>query len=143
MWADSGAANLPGRIFIKWINKILTFLLYGALDAGGSLITQSFMPQSFRHSSAVWAGRAAFTRNMVSLSDALRRRLDKADMFLLKGCIRCKGDLYLEDQIWQCLQCGRYYYKHKAAPLRYTGREGAWGSSRKVSVRKSGLKKAA
>lgn len=30
--------------------------------------------------------------------------------FLLKACVRCGGDLALDDGDWQCLQCGRYYY---------------------------------
>ena len=32
-------------------------------------------------------------------------------MFRLKGCLKCGGDLYLDRIDWQCLQCGRYYYK--------------------------------
>jgi hypothetical protein len=30
--------------------------------------------------------------------------------FLLKACVRCGGDLALDDGDWLCLQCGRYYY---------------------------------
>jgi hypothetical protein len=32
------------------------------------------------------------------------------DRFLLKACVRCGGDLALDDGDWLCLQCGRYYY---------------------------------
>ena len=31
-------------------------------------------------------------------------------LFKLRGCLKCYGDLYLEDLDWKCLQCGRYYY---------------------------------
>ena len=31
-------------------------------------------------------------------------------MYLLKGCVKCEGDLFLEDDDWRCLQCGKYYY---------------------------------
>jgi hypothetical protein len=31
-------------------------------------------------------------------------------MFRLKGCGKCRGDLFLEGTDWHCLQCGRYYY---------------------------------
>ena len=27
----------------------------------------------------------------------------------IKGCRRCGGDVSLEDGLWRCLQCGRYY----------------------------------
>ncbi len=30
--------------------------------------------------------------------------------FLLKACVRCGGDLTLDEGDWLCLQCGRYYY---------------------------------
>ena len=28
-----------------------------------------------------------------------------------KGCQKCCGDLFMDDGDWQCLQCGRYYYR--------------------------------
>ena len=28
----------------------------------------------------------------------------------LKSCGKCHGDLFMEGEDWQCLQCGRYYY---------------------------------
>lgn len=28
----------------------------------------------------------------------------------LKGCIRCSGDLVMEEDLWICFQCGHYYY---------------------------------
>ena len=31
-------------------------------------------------------------------------------MFWLKGCSKCGGDLFLEGEDWQCLQCGSYQY---------------------------------
>ena len=31
-------------------------------------------------------------------------------MFWLKGCAKCRGDLFLEGDDWQCLQCGTYRY---------------------------------
>jgi len=35
-----------------------------------------------------------------------------SEMFHFKGCSQCRGDLYLEDDIygtfWRCMQCGRY-----------------------------------
>ena len=36
----------------------------------------------------------------------------RTDRFLLKACVRCGGDLALDDGDWLCLQCGRYYYAH-------------------------------
>ena len=31
-------------------------------------------------------------------------------MFWLKGCGKCNGDLFMEGEDWQCLQCGSYQY---------------------------------
>ena len=31
-------------------------------------------------------------------------------MFWLKGCDKCGGDLFMEEDDWQCLQCGTYQY---------------------------------
>ena len=31
-------------------------------------------------------------------------------MLRLKGCVKCGGDLLLQDEDWQCFQCGRYFY---------------------------------
>ncbi len=39
----------------------------------------------------------------------------RTDRFLLKACVRCGGDLALDDGDWQCLQCGRYYYARRKA----------------------------
>ncbi len=59
-------------------------------------------------------------------------------MFRLKGCAKCGGDLYLDDGDWQCLQCGRLYYRN-ASP-NYFRREGAWGGSfRRTLHRENGL----
>ena len=30
--------------------------------------------------------------------------------FRLKACLRCNGDLILDEGDWLCMQCGRYYY---------------------------------
>tara|TARA_B100000315_G_scaffold256712_1_gene303322 strand:+ start:328 stop:636 length:309 start_codon:yes stop_codon:yes gene_type:complete len=30
--------------------------------------------------------------------------------FRLKACVKCQGDLVLDDGDWLCLQCGTYYY---------------------------------
>lgn len=56
-------------------------------------------------------------------------------MFRLKGCIKCGGDLFLEERDWECLQCGKYYYS--TALLIFDGRrEGAWASrSRTTKLR--------
>ena len=35
--------------------------------------------------------------------------------FLLKSCVRCGGDLTLDEGDWLCLQCGRYYYARPTA----------------------------
>ena len=32
------------------------------------------------------------------------------DLFRLKACQKCRGDLVLDEGDWLCLQCGRYYY---------------------------------
>lgn len=31
-------------------------------------------------------------------------------LFRLKACKKCRGDLFLEEGDWLCLQCGTYYY---------------------------------
>ena len=31
-------------------------------------------------------------------------------MFWLKGCDKCGGDLFMQEDDWQCLQCGTYQY---------------------------------
>ena len=31
-------------------------------------------------------------------------------MFRLRGCTRCSGDLYKEEDHWRCLQCARNYW---------------------------------
>ena len=30
--------------------------------------------------------------------------------FRFKACVKCRGDLVLDEGDWLCLQCGRYYY---------------------------------
>ena len=35
----------------------------------------------------------------------------------LKGCIRCSGDLVMEEDIWVCFQCGRHYYPKVSRPV--------------------------
>lgn len=53
------------------------------------------------------------------------------DMFQLKGCEKCGGDLLRDDPDWQCFQCGTYYYS--TAPMIYfPKREGVWGNARRV-----------
>ena len=32
------------------------------------------------------------------------------NLFRLKACTKCRGDLVLDDGDWLCLQCGTYYY---------------------------------
>jgi len=32
------------------------------------------------------------------------------NQFRLKACLKCGGDLALDEGDWLCLQCGRYYY---------------------------------
>ena len=55
------------------------------------------------------------------------------DMFQLKGCEKCGGDLLRDDPDWQCFQCGTYYYS--TAPMIYfPKREGVWGNARRVSA---------
>ncbi|MBM3942834.1 MAG: hypothetical protein FJ316_07925 [SAR202 cluster bacterium] len=34
----------------------------------------------------------------------------QSEVFLLKSCPRCGGDLILDEGDWLCLQCGRYFY---------------------------------
>ena len=61
------------------------------------------------------------------------------EMFWLKGCARCGGDLYLGDGDWQCLQCGRSYYRNTSPG--HLRRERAWGggSFGRASHRRDGL----
>ena len=37
---------------------------------------------------------------------------DAVNWFRLKCCVKCGGDLVLDDGDWLCLQCGTYYYTH-------------------------------
>ena len=32
------------------------------------------------------------------------------NLYRLGDCLKCRGDLYLDDGDWICLQCGTYYY---------------------------------
>ena len=32
------------------------------------------------------------------------------NVWRLKGCNRCGGDLFAQEDEWGCIQCGRYYY---------------------------------
>ena len=32
------------------------------------------------------------------------------NLYRLGVCLKCRGDLYLDDGDWICLQCGTYYY---------------------------------
>ena len=32
------------------------------------------------------------------------------DRFRFKACLKCRGDLVLDEGDWLCLQCGTYYY---------------------------------
>ena len=32
------------------------------------------------------------------------------NLFRFKGCVKCGGDLALDQGDWLCLQCGTYYY---------------------------------
>lgn len=55
------------------------------------------------------------------------------NMFQLKGCVNCSGDLFLDDGDWRCLQCGRYFYN--ADPWSYLiRRESAWGNFGRVAA---------
>ena len=38
------------------------------------------------------------------------------NLFMLKACIKCRGDLVWDDGDWLCLQCGRYYYTRLYQP---------------------------
>ena len=35
---------------------------------------------------------------------------------MLKGCIRCHGDLFLDEGDWRCIQCAQYYYGALSGP---------------------------
>ena len=37
-----------------------------------------------------------------------------------KSCIKCGGDLFVQDGDWGCIQCGRYYYPIADMPLAYS-----------------------
>ena len=43
--------------------------------------------------------------------------MEEAKMYMLKGCIKCEGDLFLEGIDWRCLQCGKYYYAPEPVQL--------------------------
>lgn len=40
---------------------------------------------------------------------------------MLKSCIRCRGDLVLDDGDWKCIQCARYIYGDHGNILAYFG----------------------
>ena len=35
---------------------------------------------------------------------------ETVNWFRFKACVKCRGDLVLDDSDWLCLQCGTYYY---------------------------------
>ncbi len=39
------------------------------------------------------------------------------NLFRLKACTKCRGDLVLDDGDWLCLQCGTYYYTGLYRPV--------------------------
>jgi hypothetical protein len=45
--------------------------------------------------------------------------------FRLKACVKCRGDLILDEGDWLCLQCGTYYYTglYRPAALPHWPRE--------------------
>ena len=62
--------------------------------------------------------------------------MERKGNFWLKGCSRCRGDLFLEELDWRCLQCGTYYYDTN--PLGFLGREGVWGTNARVASYRAG-----
>ena len=62
--------------------------------------------------------------------------MERKGNFWLKGCSRCRGDLFLEELDWRCLQCGIYYYDTN--PLGFLGREGVWGTNARVASYRAG-----
>ena len=62
--------------------------------------------------------------------------MERKGNFWLKGCSRCRGDLFLEELDWRCLQCGTYYYDTN--PLGFLGREGVWGTNARVTSYRAG-----
>ena len=47
------------------------------------------------------------------------------NLFRLKACVKCRGDLVWDDGDWLCLQCGRYYYTRLYQPEAIT--DWQWG----------------
>ena len=41
------------------------------------------------------------------------------NVWRFKSCIKCGGDLFVQDGDWGCIQCGRYYYPIADTPLAY------------------------
>ena len=46
--------------------------------------------------------------------------------FRFKACIKCGGDLALDDGDWICLQCGTYYYVGLYRPSERSRYPGGW-----------------
>jgi hypothetical protein len=50
--------------------------------------------------------------NLPAIEKTLSARGEKM-LMRLASCLKCDGDLVLEEDEWRCLQCGRYYYPRK------------------------------
>ena len=55
---------------------------------------------------------------------------------VLRGCLRCDGDLFLEDETYTCIQCGRH-----AGPVQLmaTGRAGSLAETSRPAQRRLSL----
>lgn len=63
------------------------------------------------------------------------------NIWRFKSCIKCGGDLFLQDGEWGCIQCGRYYYPNADVPLAYpqlTVAASDGGNDNRVKRRRSG-----
>ncbi len=62
-------------------------------------------------------------------------------MFKLRGCTRCRGDLYREEDNWKCLQCARRYWLSN--PFDFASlQEGIWANAPRSVKKRRGTKTA-
>ena len=65
------------------------------------------------------------------------------NVWRIKGCTKCGGDLFVQDDEWGCIQCGRYYYPKAdlrlALPRLTAAASGGGNESRRKRRRAGGI----
>ena len=68
------------------------------------------------------------------------------NQFHLKSCVKCGGDLAMDEGDWLCLQCGSYYYvglyRHNRTTLSRTPQDQSQSTEVEMARRPDGSKTA-